>query len=102
MIRSTMAVQHRDLRCNRLREAAGHGLTIKQWTHRRLAAELNVSPGTLSAYFAGKVDPLNGRLAIHQRLARLIGVSVEELIAFYETGRWPQSESVAATSGSMG
>lgn len=96
MTRSDTAVLQRGLRCDRLKEAAGYGLAIRHWSQRRLATELNVSPGTLSAYFAGKVDPLNGRLVIHQRLARLIGVSVEELIAFYETGSWSQRESAAS------
>jgi DNA-binding XRE family transcriptional regulator len=57
-------------------------------TRRQLAAQLGVAVGTVNNYYLGKVDPLNCRLLIQQRLAELNGSTVDELWRFYSTGDW--------------
>ncbi len=57
-------------------------------SRRQLAAQLGVAVGTVNNYYLGKVDPLNCRLLIQQRLAELNGSTVDELWRFYATGDW--------------
>ncbi|MEB3354687.1 MAG: hypothetical protein VKM34_10730, partial [Cyanobacteriota bacterium] len=50
--------------------------------------QLGVSVGTVNSYLLMRVDPLNCRLVIQQRLAALNGVDIQELFGLYETGDW--------------
>ncbi len=57
-------------------------------SRRQLASQLGVSVGTVNSYYLQKVDPLNCRLVIQQRLADLNGTTMDELTRFYGSGEW--------------
>lgn len=60
-----------------------HGLS-----ERRLALELGITIGTTQKYFRGKVHPLRVSTQVNQRLASLLGVTLDALVRFYGTGEY--------------
>jgi transcriptional regulator with XRE-family HTH domain len=60
-----------------------------------LARQLEVSAALIHRYEHGHIDPLEVKVAILQRLAHLLGRSMEETLDFCETGVW--SRPTAAT-----
>lgn len=61
---------------------------LSELSRKQLAQQLSVSTGTVNAYLLHRVDPLNTRLVIQQRLAALNGLELNEVMALYETGDW--------------
>lgn len=63
----------------------------KSWLARRLG----VSQALIVRYENAEIDPFEIRLEIVTRLARLMGVPVDHLVRFFETGSFPQQQLVA-------
>ena len=66
-------------------------MVIHHWSERRLAIEMGITVGTTQKYFRGKVHPLKVATGINSRLARLLEISLDELVHFYETGEYEAS-----------
>lgn len=62
---------------------ARHGMS-----ERRLASELGITIGTTQKYFRFKVHPLKVGTGINRELARLLGITLDGLVSFYETGEF--------------
>lgn len=60
-----------------------HGLS-----ERKLAIELGITIGTTQKYFRYKVHPFKVATGINRELARLLGITLDALVAFYETGEF--------------
>lgn len=59
-------------------------------TRRQLADQLDLSLATVTTYLMGGVDPLRTRVILQQRLARLNGLSMGDLLSLYCSGDWHQ------------
>lgn len=67
-----------------LRQAmARHG-----WSERRLATELGITIGTTQKYFRSMVHPLRVSTGVSKRLSVLLGITLDALVKFYETGAY--------------
>lgn len=75
-------------RCRLLIALMDRACRLSRLSRRQLAWQLGVSAGTVNAYYLGRVDPLHSRLIIQRRLAKLNGLHLEELLAFYDSGDW--------------
>ncbi len=62
----------------------------KSWLARRLG----VSQALIVRYENAEIDPFEIRLEIITRLARLMGIPVDHLVRFFETGSFPQQPLV--------
>lgn len=58
------------------------------WSERRLATELGVTIGTTQKYFRSMVHPLRVSTGVNRRLAVLLGITLDALVKFYETGEF--------------
>lgn len=56
------------------------------WSERRLATELGITIGTTQKYFRAMVHPLRVSTGINRRLSVLMGITLDALVAYYETG----------------
>ena len=66
-------------------------MVIHHWSERRLATEMGITVGTTQKYFRGKVHPLKVSTGINSKLARLLEISLDGLVRFYETGEYEAS-----------
>lgn len=58
------------------------------FSERRLAAELGITIGTTQKYFRHRIHPLKVGTNINRELARLLGITLDGLVSFYETGEF--------------
>jgi transcriptional regulator with XRE-family HTH domain len=68
--------------------ALRQAMVLHGWSERRLALELGITIGTTQKYFRGKVHPLRVSTQVNQRLAYLLGVTLDALVRFYGTGEY--------------
>lgn len=57
-------------------------------SQRGLSQEIGVTIGTMTKYLRGEVAPLRVGLGIQQRLAGVLGVTLDALCHYYETGEY--------------
>lgn len=67
-------------------EALRRAMVRHRCSERKLAAEMGVTIGTTQKYFRGMVHPLRVATGINSKLASLLGVTLDDLVRFYETG----------------
>ena len=58
------------------------------WSERRLATELGITIGTTQKYFRSMVHPLRVSTGVSKRLSVLLGITLDALVTFYETGTY--------------
>ena len=75
----------------RFAQALRQAMVIHRWSERRLASEMGITVGTTQKYFRGKVHPLRVSTGINSKLACLLGISLDKLVHFYETGEYEAS-----------
>lgn len=83
--RSPVAAKDRVM-YDRLAESLRRAMIKHRLSERKLAAELGVTIGTTQKYFRAGVHPMRIATEINCKLAKLLGISVDALIRFYETG----------------
>lgn len=83
--RSPVAAKNRAM-YDRLAESLRRAMIKHRLSERKLAAELGVTIGTTQKYFRAGVHPMRVATEINHKLAKLLGISVDALIRFYETG----------------
>lgn len=66
-----------------------------RWSERHLAGELGITIGTTQKYFRGKVHPLSVQTRVSHKLARVLGITLDALVRFYETGEYASDLSFA-------
>lgn len=72
----------------RFAQALRQAMVRNRLSERRLAAELGITIGTTQKYFRFRVLPLKVATGINRQLARLLGITLDALISFYETGEF--------------
>lgn len=66
-----------------------------RWSERHLAGELGITIGTTQKYFRGKVHPLSVQTRVSHKLAKVLGITLDALVRFYETGEFASDLSFA-------
>lgn len=72
----------------RLAAALRQAMVQHGFSERKLATALGITIGTTQKYFRGRVEPMRVSTGISRELARLLGVTLDALVHFYETGEW--------------
>lgn len=72
----------------RFTQALRQAMVRNRLSERRLATELGITIGTTQKYFRQRVHPLKVATGINRELARLLGITLDALLAFYETGEF--------------
>lgn len=85
---SPMQRTHNDVQVARFIQALRQAMVRNRLSERRLAAELGLTIGTTQKYFRQRVHPLRVATSVSRELARLLGVTVDALLVFYETGEF--------------
>jgi transcriptional regulator with XRE-family HTH domain len=75
-----------DDRLTRFAQALRQAMVVNQISERKMASLLGITSGTTQKYFRGEVDPLKVGTAVNRGLAKLLGVTTDQLCDFYETG----------------
>jgi transcriptional regulator with XRE-family HTH domain len=70
----------------RFAEALRRAMIKHKCSERKLGAMLGVTVGTTQKYMRYKVHPLKVGTGINSKLAGLLGITLEDLVRFYETG----------------
>ena len=94
-------------------EALRRAMIRNRCSERRLAADLGVTIGTTQKYLRHQIHPLKVGTGINSKLASLLGVTLDDLVRYYETGEersgvtfeqvlsWVNSEAGVEHLGSM-
>lgn len=72
----------------RFAQALRQAMAINGFSERRLGTELGITIGTTQKYFRGAVNPMNVSTRINKGLAEQLGVTLDQLVHFYETGEF--------------
>lgn len=70
----------------RFAEALRRAMVRNKCSERKLASELGITIGTTQKYFRGLVHPLKVATGINSKLAALLGITLDDLVRYYETG----------------
>jgi transcriptional regulator with XRE-family HTH domain len=82
----------------RFAQALRQAMVRNKLSERRLASELGITIGTTQKYFRFRVHPLKVATGINRELARLLGISLDALVSFYETGEFRNAVSFQEVS----
>jgi len=80
-------------RLKRFAKALRQAMIVNKISERRMAAALGITSGTTQKYFRGEVDPFKVGTGVNRGLSRLLGVSLDQLCDFYETGNYSKELS---------
>lgn len=72
----------------RFAQALRQAMVVNGLSERRLGTELGITIGTTQKYFRGQVNPMNVATRINKGIAEKLGVTLDELVRFYETGEY--------------
>lgn len=72
----------------RFAQALRQAMVINGLSERRLGAEPGITIGTTQKYFRGQVNPMNVATRINKGIAEKLGVTLDELVRFCETGEY--------------
>lgn len=75
-------------RIQRFISALNQALVVNGFSQRKLAAEMGVESGTFTKYMKGLVDPIRVGAGIQAALAKTLGVTVDSLLAYYDSGHY--------------
>lgn len=76
------------LQIKRFVQAIGHALVSGGMSQRELCSRLGISVGTMTKYLRGTVAPLKVGTGIQSLLAHELGVTLDALVTYYETGQY--------------
>lgn len=72
----------------RFGKALRQAMVVNRLSERQMAARLGITSGTTQKYFRGEVDPMRVSTAVNKALAGLLGVTTDQLVAYYESGEF--------------
>lgn len=72
----------------RFAKALRQAMAANHWSERQLAKQLHITIGTTHKYFRSGVHPLRVATEINRNLARVLGITLDALVHFYETGEY--------------
>ena len=77
-------------------QVLNHAMIDGNHSQRGLCAQIGIKVGTLTKYLRGEVAPLRTQVGIQRLLAKELGVTLDALIAYYETGKYATKVSLDA------
>lgn len=69
-------------------KSLNQALVSNGFSQRDLCQELGISIGTMTKYLRGEVPPLRVGTGIQYQLARQLGVTLDALVSYYESGQY--------------
>lgn len=81
-------------RTERFIAALGQAMVVNKFSQRALASFCGVTIGAITKYLRGEVAPENTSFGVQLHLARALGVTVDSLWRYYDTGEYASGLSV--------
>ena len=75
-------------------ESLNQAMVMHNISQRKLGDEIGVSIGTVTKYLRGEVNPFDVRSRITRNLANKLGVTIEALYKFYDTGEYKDTLTI--------
>ena len=85
---SDLSDSDRAVKVQRFIQVLNQAQVANHFTQRQLCAELGITIGTMTKYLRGAVNPDRVATEIQAALAKQVGVTLDSLINFYETGQY--------------
>ena len=73
---------------DRFSQALTMAMVKNQYSQRKLCEAMDITMGTMTKYFKGKIAPDKVNVMIMHRLAKALGITTDNLLAFIETGEY--------------
>ena len=73
---------------DRFSQALTMAMVKNQYSQRKLCEAMDITMGTMTKYFKGKIALDKVNVMIMQRLAKALGITTDNLLAFIETGEY--------------
>lgn len=83
----------------RFRAALLQALALNDCSQRELSDRIGITIGTMTKYLRMVVPPFKVGLGIQRMLAKELGVTLDALVAYYETGEYQTGLSLADVEG---
>lgn len=93
-IMSDLSDASREIKVQRFIRVLNQAQVANHYTQRQLCAQLGITIGTMTKYLRGAVNPDRVATEIQAALAKQVGVTLDSLIAYYETGEYKSSLTV--------
>ena len=91
---SDLSDASREIKVQRFIRVLNQAQVANHYTQRQLCAQLGITIGTMTKYLRGAVNPDRVATEIQAALAKQVGVTLDSLIAYYETGEYKSSLTV--------
>lgn len=85
---SVLRGQEERLHTERFKRALLQALTLNNYSQRELSERIGITIGTMTKYLKQVVPPFKVGLGIQRHLAKELGVTLDALVAYYETGEY--------------
>lgn len=92
-------VQDDTQQIERFRAALLQALALNDYSQRELSERIGITIGTMTKYLRMVVPPFKVGLGIQRLLAKELGVTLDALVAYYETGEYQTGLSLADVEG---
>lgn len=76
------------LEAERFSQALTMAMVKNQYSQRKLCEAMDITMGTMTKYFKGKIAPDKVNVMIMHRLAKALGITTDSLLAFIQTGEY--------------
>ena len=76
------------LEADRFSQALTMAMVKNQFSQRKLCEAMDITMGTMTKYFKGKIAPDKVNVMIMHRLAKALGITTDSLLAFIQTGEY--------------
>ena len=73
---------------DRFSQALTMAMVKNQYSQRKLCEAMDITMGTMTKYFKGKIAPDKVNVMIMHRLAKALGITTDSLLAFIQTGEY--------------
>lgn len=70
----------------RFAQALQQAMVVNRMSQRQLCGEMGIKIGTMTKYLNGEIKPLRVAVEIQAKLAQALGVTLDSLLRFYQTG----------------
>ena len=87
-IMSDLSDASREIKVQRFIRVLNQAQVANHFTQRQLCAQLGITIGTMTKYLRGAVNPDRVATEIQAALAKQVGVTLDSLLAYYETGEY--------------
>jgi transcriptional regulator with XRE-family HTH domain len=98
---SAVASRHHEdgKQTERFRLALMQALTLNNYSQRELSERIGITIGTMTKYLKQVVPPFKVGLGIQRLLAKELGVTLDALVSYYESGEYLTGVTLADVEG---